>query len=246
MIQDLSRATYSNIESQQIQYMQGTLMPWLRRWEQEITRKLIGKDDRSIYAEFLAEEALRGNTIDRYSAYKTARESGWMSVNEIRSRENLNSIGQKGDAYIQPLNFGEVNEEGNVIDQNENRSDDLPVETNLGDDWLIDSVKRAVGIVRNAAVRKSEKVSDEEWNDWLIQQDKNFICKIEEILQPCCRRLNISEKDMANNLVETWKVALQDMDSVEKRNEACNNWAKSFNSSDSVKILIDWSKKNDC
>ena len=111
MIQDLSRATYSNIESQQIQYMQSTLMPWLRRWEEEISRKLLGVDDRSIYAEFLAEEALRGNTIDRYAAYRTARESGWLSINEIRKRENLNTIGEEGDKYIMPLNFADVGEE---------------------------------------------------------------------------------------------------------------------------------------
>ena len=107
LVQDLSRATFSNIESQQIAYLQHTLMPWLRRWEQELTRKLLPGLNGSMYVEFLSDAVLRGNTTERFDAYKTARETGWLSINEIRRRENLNPI-DGGDGYIQPLNFSVV------------------------------------------------------------------------------------------------------------------------------------------
>jgi phage portal protein BeeE len=48
---------------------------------------------------------MRGTTKERYDAYAIARERGWMSVNEIRERENLNPIAG-GDDYTPLFNGG--------------------------------------------------------------------------------------------------------------------------------------------
>ena len=236
MVQDLSNATYSNIESQQIQYMQGTLMPWLRRWEEEISRKLLGVDDRSIYAEFLAEEALRGNTIDRYAAYRTARESGWLSINEIRKRENLNTIGEEGDKYIMPLNFSDVDAE--VIE------DEVREQPKPPDNWLVDSVRRAVAIVRNASNRTANKDGNEDW-EIFVQGDVSLCKKVESILEPCCRNMGLNEKVVGNELVNTWKSAVANADTQTLRVDACDNWAKSFLNSESAAVLIQRSKESE-
>jgi len=238
MIQDLSRATYSNIESQQIQYMQGKRMPWLRRWGEEISRKLLGVDDKSIYAEFLAEEALRGNTIDRYAAYRTARESGWLSINEIRKRENLNTIGEEGDKYIMPLNFADVDAEVIEDELRENPRSEPSV------DWLIDSVRRAVSIIRNASNRNANKEGAVDW-DTFVEGDEPLYKKVETILEPCCRSMDLSEKEVCNELVNTWKSAIATADTAVMRVEACDNWAKSFLNGDSATVLIHRSKKHD-
>jgi len=240
MIQDLSRATYSNVESQQISYMQGTLMPWLRRWEEEISRKLLGVDDKSIYAEFLAEEALRGNTIDRYAAYRTARESGWLSINEIRKRENLNTIGEEGDKYIMPLNFADVGSELEA----ELIEDEVREQPKPPDDWLVDSVRRAVAIVRNASNRNANKEGAEDWNTF-VQGDESLGKKVESILEPCCRSMGFNEKEVGNELVNTWKSAVANADTPTLRVEACDNWAKSFLNSDSAKVLVQRSNKHE-
>jgi len=243
VVQDLSHATYSNIESQQIQYLSQTLMPWLRRWEQEVNRKLIGVDDRSVYAEFLAEEALRGNTLDRYSAYRTARESGWLSINEIRARENLNNIGEQGDKYIQPLNFADVGYE-EVVE--EERTAPAPaMNQEQVNDWLVDSVRRAVAIVRNASNRKAEKVTEEEWNDWLIQSDKQLNQKVSQILEPCCRSINVNEEVVCTELLDTWLGAMRKTETREQRIETCNAWAKSFVNYESAELLIQRSKQDE-
>jgi|TARA_R100000084_G_scaffold74788_1_gene33650 HK97 family phage portal protein len=242
IVQDLTHATYSNIESQQIQYLSQTLMTWLRRWEQEINRKLIGVDDRSVYAEFLAEEALRGNTLDRYTAYRTARESGWLSINEIRKRENLNNIGELGDRYIQPLNFSDVGFE-EVVEEEQRQSPAMNQEQS--NDWWVDSVRRAVAIVRNASNRKAEKVSDEEWNDWLIQSDKNLSQKVAQILEPCCRSIGADENKVTDELLKTWIGAVGKTETREHRIETCNNWAKSFVNYESAELLIQRIKQDD-
>jgi len=53
----------------------------------------------------------RGNLLDRYNAYRTARESGILNANEIRKKENLDPY-EGGDTYLQPLNHAAVGKGG--------------------------------------------------------------------------------------------------------------------------------------
>ena len=238
MIGDLSRATYSNIESQQIAYIQQTLLPWLRRWEQEINKKLIGSDDRSVYGEFLVEEMMRGNTIDRFAAYRTARESGWLSVNEIRRRENMNPI-EGGDNFIQPLNFAEVSVAEEMQGGQSERKADLPI------GWMYDSVRRCVSIIANTSNRKASKSDIQEWTEWTQEPDEKLLRKLEDILKPCCDDIGVQEEKVAKELMLTWRSCISTADTLEKSIETCNNWAKSFNQDASINILLGRSKDNE-
>jgi HK97 family phage portal protein len=233
MIGDLSRSTFSNIESQQIAYMQSTLMPWLRRWEQEINRKLIGDDEQKVYAEFLAEELLRGNTLERYDAYRMARESGWLSVNDIRKRENLNPV-EGGDSYIQPLNF---------IDSN--LANEVQGGAIEGRAWLHDSVKRAVAIIRNSCTRKMEKMTDEEWQEWLINQDTQLKEKVVEIIDGSCRQLELNSLDVATVLIETCESAIKTSQTKKRSYENCTAWANSFMNEATLDIILKRSQENE-
>ena len=49
---------------------------------------------------------LRGDAVSRATAYATGRQWGWLSVNDIRKLENMQSI-PNGEIYMQPLNMGE-------------------------------------------------------------------------------------------------------------------------------------------
>ena len=236
MVGDLSHATFSNIESQQISYMQQTLMPWLRRWEQEINKKLINTSNNSIYAEFMAEEILRGNTPERFNAYKTARESGWLSVNEIRKRENLNPI-TGGDVYIQPLNY--VDSEY----ANEVQVDDGGTTSSRA--WLMDSVRRCVAIIRNTHQRKADKASEEDWNDWLLQQDYQLRDKVSDILEPACIGFEFNPQLISQELLMTCDSAIHDSKTRKQSVESCNNWAKSFANDSSLDIVIKRSIENE-
>ena len=123
-IGDLERATFSNIEEQNIDFVVDTIRPLLVNIEQETNYKLF--NDQPYFAEFVVDGLLRGNIQNRYQAYSTARQWGWMSANDILELENQNPIGEQGDIYLVPMNMvpadqarlpdpapvGEQNEEG--------------------------------------------------------------------------------------------------------------------------------------
>lgn len=103
MIGDVDKATSwgSGIEQQSLGYVIYSLLPWLTRLERT-TAKLFG--DPSVYLKFNPDALLRGDTTQRFTAYAQARQWGWMSVNEIRAKEDEPPI-QGGDDYLQPLNM---------------------------------------------------------------------------------------------------------------------------------------------
>ena len=99
-------STRANIEEQGIQFQRNTILPWVKRWEAEFNRKLFPGDD-AYYIRMNMDGLLRGDISSRYSSYATARQWGWLSVNDIRRHENLDPI-QNGDTYLQPLNMVEA------------------------------------------------------------------------------------------------------------------------------------------
>jgi HK97 family phage portal protein len=111
-IQDLEHATFSNIEHQSIEFVVDTLRPWLVRWEQRIHSDLLLPRERDeFFAEFNVDGLLRGDIASRYGAYSVGRNGGWLSVNDIRERENMNPI-SGGDVYLQPLNMAPLAQAG--------------------------------------------------------------------------------------------------------------------------------------
>lgn len=112
LIGDLERSTYSNIETQSLEFLTFSLRPWLTRWEEALTVQLLTPLERETYFfEFLTTDLLRGDTKSRFEAYKIAREAGWLSVNEIREAENLRPV-PGGDTYLRPLNHTFLDDPG--------------------------------------------------------------------------------------------------------------------------------------
>jgi HK97 family phage portal protein len=113
---DLERATFSNIEQQEIDYVTGTLRKWLKRWEQEINRKLVLQNGAQ-FAEHLVEDMLRGDIQSRYAAYAVGRQWGWLCADDIRERENMNPLpGGTGQIYLVPQNMAPADRINDVID----------------------------------------------------------------------------------------------------------------------------------
>lgn len=99
-------ASFASIEQMSMDFLRYSLRPWLVRWEQELMRKLLA-DRRRYYIEHSADALLRGDTTTRFNAYKIGREGGWLSVNDIRRLEGMNTV-DGGDSYLQPLNMTEI------------------------------------------------------------------------------------------------------------------------------------------
>lgn len=106
MLADLERSTNNNIEHQGIEFVALTLLPWLRLWEQAIQRTLFTPSERRKYfVEFEVDALQRGDIGTRYQAYAIGRQWGWLSINDVRRLENMNSIGPDGDEYLNPMNM---------------------------------------------------------------------------------------------------------------------------------------------
>lgn len=103
----LDRATFSNIEHQGIEYVQETLLPWAKNWEQELRRKLLPAElKRTHHFRFNLEGRMRGDTMSRYRAYAIARQWGWMNVDEVRHLENMNPLPDgQGEIFLSPMNM---------------------------------------------------------------------------------------------------------------------------------------------
>lgn len=102
MVADMDRATFSNIESQNISFGVHTIRPWLVRIEQAMNRDLLSKREKSKYfTMFNMDGLLRGDYESRMKGYSIGMQNGWMSPNDIRELENLNPIPaeQGGDRY---------------------------------------------------------------------------------------------------------------------------------------------------
>jgi HK97 family phage portal protein len=109
-LKELSRATFSNIEHQQVEFVQDTMRPWAVRWEQHLAWKLLSEEERrTLFAEFSLDGLLRGDTKSRMEAYKLMRDVGAINADEIRAKENINPIGGlAGSMYWRPLNMGDA------------------------------------------------------------------------------------------------------------------------------------------
>ena len=104
----LERATNNNIEHQGLEYVTDCLMSELVNWEQTLARDLLTEAERQEYFfEFLPDALLRGDLKSRYEAYAIGRSWGWLSVNDVCDRENMNHV-PNGDIRLQPLNYIEA------------------------------------------------------------------------------------------------------------------------------------------
>lgn len=95
----------ANVEQQSIEYVNDTLLSWTVRWEQEIQLKLVDEDDQGdIFAEHLFDILLRTNTKERFESHSIGLMNAFLTVNEVRVRENLNPV-EGGDEIMRPLNM---------------------------------------------------------------------------------------------------------------------------------------------
>ena len=105
-IGDLSRATFSNIEEQNIDHVTSTLRAWLVRWEQQLNKDVV--QDPNLFAEHLMDALLRGKTLDRYQANVFKIQMGAMVPNEWREQDNENPLPWGDDRVNTPNNTARV------------------------------------------------------------------------------------------------------------------------------------------
>tara|TARA_R100001163_G_scaffold8617_2_gene8466 strand:+ start:2536 stop:3714 length:1179 start_codon:yes stop_codon:yes gene_type:complete len=112
MLKDLSKSSFNNIEMQSQEFVTYTLMPYINRIEAEMNLKLFRTNEiGKTFVEFNVNGLLRGDVKSRTEAYKTAITNGYMSINEVRQKENLNSI-VGGDKHFMQMNMTTIDKIG--------------------------------------------------------------------------------------------------------------------------------------
>lgn len=105
MVNDLERATFSNIEHLGLSFVTHTLLPWLVRWEQAIVRDLLlPSEQEELFPRFNVDAFLRGDLPTRSASYAQGIQNGWLSVNEVRQLDDRNPI-PEGDQHLRPSNL---------------------------------------------------------------------------------------------------------------------------------------------
>jgi HK97 family phage portal protein len=102
---ELTHATFSNIEDQEIEYVKGAVLPIAEAIEQEIFRKLIKPtmpEGKTFYAEFNLEGAMRGDPESRAKYYDTMWKDGFFTHNDVLRKENMNPV-PGGDVRFIPV-----------------------------------------------------------------------------------------------------------------------------------------------
>jgi hypothetical protein len=155
----MGRATFSNIEHQNIEWMVDTIRPWLIRFEQEYNRKLFRKTA-IFYTKHVIEGMMRGDLKYRYDAYAVGRNWGWLSADDVRELEDMNPLDDDiGDLYLIPANMQPAQIAANAADAAElaDETEDAtePPETDTEEDPETESGDQAVAkhILRATAER---------------------------------------------------------------------------------------------
>ena len=110
LLADLSRATFSNIEHSDIQFVKYSLRPMVKRYEMELETKLLGKEIGEKSIRFNLDGILRGDTATRGEYLSKMVQAKIMNRNEARAVENLNPV-DGGDVFENPATSTNKNEE---------------------------------------------------------------------------------------------------------------------------------------
>jgi HK97 family phage portal protein len=106
-IQHLEHATFSNIEHQGLEFVNGCLFPWAGRFTQEANAKLFNTGSKGPwwYAELDLSHLVRGDAKTRAEAAGVWVANGIKSRNEVRAEEGLDDVGDDGDVLTVQLNM---------------------------------------------------------------------------------------------------------------------------------------------
>lgn len=108
MVNDLEKATFSNIEHLDLAFVKHTTSPWAYSIEKTLKKDTLSPaEKKNMFFKLNVDGLVRGDIKTRYDAHSQAILTGWMSPNEVRDKEDLDPY-EGGDEYRLPLNTGPV------------------------------------------------------------------------------------------------------------------------------------------
>lgn len=104
-IMDLERATFSNIEQQNIDFAQSCIEPLCERIEQSIYKSIFSeKEKKKYFVKFNINKLLRADINSKRNFYSAGIQNGWFSPNDVRELEDMNKIPEEQNGNIYMVN----------------------------------------------------------------------------------------------------------------------------------------------
>ena len=103
-LNDYEKSSYANSEAQQQAFLTDTMLVILKGLEEELASKLLTSEElqQGYFFKFNVDVVLRATFSERMEGYAKARQNGWLSANDIRSKEDMPHIPEEdgGNAYL--------------------------------------------------------------------------------------------------------------------------------------------------
>ena len=151
LINDLERATFSNIVEQDLGFVKHTLRPYLTNWEQKLRMTLLSDSEKDMYYfKHETDDLLRGDLKQRMDAYAQGIQNGIFSPNDARRREDEPTY-EGGDTYF-------VNGALMPVEQQVEKDDAVAIVVNeTNEDRVSEEVAKKL---KNKLSEHKEKVGD--------------------------------------------------------------------------------------
>lgn len=103
MLAENSRATFDNIAHQATEFLQHTMLPYFRRIEEELDRKLLGEET-DLFFRFQVPALMRADPETQAKVFEVYHRTGIASINDLRESLDMNPI-EGGDEHFIPANM---------------------------------------------------------------------------------------------------------------------------------------------
>lgn len=119
MLMETDRASYNNTEQANKHFLDYTLLAYLTRIESALNSCLLEPRERAggMYFEFDVNNLLRGDSTQRAEYYSKMRQSGAITQNEIRTKENLPLVEGADDLHV-PMNMAPSDQLAEILNRN--------------------------------------------------------------------------------------------------------------------------------
>lgn len=158
-VYELTRATFSNIEHQGMEFKEDTILPWVEKWQQEVNYKLLSDNAQPrLTCEMKLDRLALPTFKERVEGYSKGLQDGWLNPDEIRTLEGYNPLpGGMGQQFRIPVNQAIVNPDGSTTPVGGDGAE--PVETDPTDE---NENQRARAVAERFAAAVLAEVADRE------------------------------------------------------------------------------------
>lgn len=118
-LKEMTKSSFSNIESEQRSFYGDTILPWIIRLEQNYNMQLLTASDKEysgrgrLYWKHNAKGILRADTEAQGAFYGGMLDRGVFSINEVRELEDKDPV-PGGDIHLVPLNMTSLENAGKL------------------------------------------------------------------------------------------------------------------------------------